>query len=113
MLTIAAYIRADKHTVSSRSLLVCFFLERLLKGLKKFEEHNIVKTLEVTLFMSFSPETDTIYMKEHPDCVVNVSYSLLFKIQTTVAQTQFSVDDSSSLGIINGNSYSFFSSCLF
>lgn len=42
-----------------------------------------------------------------------VSYSLLFKIHTTLHLTKFTVEYSSSLGIINGNSYSFFSSRLF
>lgn len=44
-----------------------------------------------------------------------VSYSLLFKIHTTLHLTKFTVEYSSSLGIINGNSYSFvfFSSSLF
>lgn len=37
-----------------------------------------------------------------------VSYSLLFKIHTTLHLTKFTVEYSSSLGIINGNSYSFF-----
>lgn len=43
-----------------------------------------------------------------------VSYSLLFKIHTTLHLTKFTVEYSSSLGIINGNSYRFFfSSSLF
>lgn len=48
------------------------------------------------------------FLKLTFDSVGNESYSLLFNIHTTLDLTKFIVDDSSSGGIINGNSYSFF-----